>query len=118
LIARTKLRDWSLAGGLFRSIYAVSRDRTTLWLDVDEGGTGTETVYAASASRYASTSGEVRVSRTFTEGPRLHRFHASVRARDQARLYGEAGSGRAVPPRHHDPCSSRRTGLRLRGAHA
>jgi iron complex outermembrane receptor protein len=32
----------------------------------------------------------VRVSRTFTEGPRLHRFHASVRARDQARLYGEA----------------------------
>ncbi len=90
LIARTKQGDWSVAGGLFRSIYAVSRDRTTLWLDVDEAGTGTETVYAAPPSRYASTSGEVRVSRTFTDGPRLHRFHASVRARDQARLYGEA----------------------------
>jgi iron complex outermembrane receptor protein len=90
LIARTKMADWSLAGGLFRSTYAVSRDRTTLWLNVDEAGTGTEIVYAAPASRYASTSGEVRVSRTFTEGPRLHRFHASVRARDQARLYGEA----------------------------
>ncbi len=90
LIARTKQGDWSVAGGLFRSIYTVSRDRTTLWLDVDEAGTGTETVYAAPPSRYASTSGEVRVSRTFTDGPRLHRFHASVRARDQARLYGEA----------------------------
>lgn len=90
MIGRTKLGDWSLAGGLFRSIFAVSRDRTTLWLDVDEEGTGTETVYAAPSSRYASTSGEVRVSRTFTEGPRLHRFHASVRARDQARPYGEA----------------------------
>lgn len=90
VIARTKLGDWSLAGGLFRSIYAVSRDRTTLWLDVDEEGTGTETVYAAPSSRYASTSGEMRVSRTFAEGLRLHRFHASVRARDQARLYGEA----------------------------
>ena len=90
VIARTRLGDWSLAGGLFRSIYSVSRDRTTLWLDVDEKGTGTETVYASPSSRYASTSGEVRVSRTFTEGPRLHRFHASVRARDQARLYGEA----------------------------
>ncbi|MGE6695055.1 TonB-dependent receptor domain-containing protein [Sphingobium limneticum] len=90
VIARTKLGDWSLAGGVFRSIYAVSRDRTTLWLDVDEAGIGRETVYASPASRYASTSGEMRVSRTFAEGPRLHRFHASVRARDQARLYGEA----------------------------
>jgi len=90
MIARTTLGDWSLAGGLFRSIYAISRDRTTLWLDVDAAGIGTETVYAAPPSRYASTSGEVRVSRTVTEGPRLHRFHASVRARDQARLYGDA----------------------------
>lgn len=90
VIARMKLDDWSLAGGLFRSIYTVSRDRTTLWLEVNEEGTGTETIYAAPSSRYASTSGEVRVSRTFTEGPRLHRFHASVRARDPARLYGEA----------------------------
>jgi len=90
VIARKGLGKWSLAGGLFRSIYAVDRDRTTLWLDVDAAGTGTETVYAAPASRYASTSGEVRISRTVTEGPRLHRFHLSVRARDQARLYGEA----------------------------
>ncbi|MET3436776.1 TonB-dependent receptor [Sphingomonas sp. 1185] len=90
VIARTKLGDWSLAGGLFRSVFAVSRDRTTLWLDVDEEGTGTESVYAAPSSRYASTSGEVRVSRTFAEGPRLHHFHASVRARSQDRLYGEA----------------------------
>lgn len=89
VIARTKQGDWSLAGGLFRSIYAVSRDRTTLWLDVNEEGIGSEIVYAAPASRYASTSGEVRITRTFTDGPRLHRFHASVRARNQARLYGE-----------------------------
>lgn len=90
VIARTKLGAWSLAGGLFRSIYAINRDRTTLWLDVNEEGIGSEIVYAAPASRYASTSGEVRVTRTFTEGPRLHRFHASVRARNQARLYGQA----------------------------
>ncbi len=89
-IARTRRGDWTLAGGLFRSIFAVGRDRSTLWLDVDEDGTGTETVFAAPPSRYASTSGEVRLSRILTEGPRIHRFHASVRARDQARLYGEA----------------------------
>lgn len=92
VIARTRQGEWSVAGGLFRSIYAISRDRATLWLDVDAQGTGTETVYAAPASRYASTSGEIRVSRAFAEGPRLHRLYASVRARDQARLYGEANS--------------------------
>jgi iron complex outermembrane receptor protein len=90
MIARTRQGEWSVAAGLFRSIYAVTRDRTTLWLDVDEQGVGTETVYAAPASRDASTSGEMRVSRTFAEGPRVHRLHASVRARDQARLYGTA----------------------------
>ncbi len=92
VIARTGLGVWSLATGLFRSIYAINRDRTTLWLDVDQAGTGAETVYAAPPSRYASTSGELRVSRAIAEGPRVHRFHASVRARDQARLYGEAES--------------------------
>lgn len=90
IIARTRQGDWALATGLFRSIFAIDRDRSTLWLDVDADGTGTETVYAAPPSRYASTSGEMRLSRTVIDGPRTHRFHASLRARDQARLYGEA----------------------------
>ncbi len=90
VIARTRRGEWSLAAGLFRSVYAIDRDRTTLWLDVDARGVGVETVYAAPASRYASTSGEIRVSRALTEGPRVHRFHASLRARDQARIYGDA----------------------------
>jgi len=90
IIARTRRGEWTLATGLFRSIFAIGRDRSTLWLDVDADGIGTETVYAAPRSRYASTSGEIRLSRTLIDGARTHRFHASVRARDQARLYGEA----------------------------
>ncbi len=101
MIARGRRGGWSLAGGLFRSVFAIARDRTTVWLDVDRVGTGVETVFAAPPSRYASTSGELRLSRVWVDGPRVHRIHASVRARDQARLYGEAETIE-LPPRPID----------------
>lgn len=49
----------------------------------------------------ASTSGELRVSRGFTEGPRRHTLIASLRGRQQARSYGGAafvdlGASRAM----------------------
>lgn len=92
VVARARRGDWALAAGLFRSVLAITRDRSTLWFDVDEAGVGTETVFAAPPSRYASISGELRLSRSVAEGPRLHRLHLAVRARDQARRYGGAVS--------------------------
>jgi iron complex outermembrane recepter protein len=43
-------------------------------------------------TRLQSTSGEVRLTRRFTEGPRLHLLHANLRARDRRNLYGGAAS--------------------------
>ncbi len=101
LIARGRWGGWSLAAGLFRSVFTIARDRTTVWLDVDRAGAGVETVFAAPPSRYASTSGELRLSRSWVEGSRVHRVHVSVRARDQARLYGNAEAV-ALPRRSID----------------
>jgi iron complex outermembrane receptor protein len=41
-------------------------------------------------NRFASTSGEIRVAKAFTDGPRWHNFVASLRGRKQSRRYGGA----------------------------
>ena len=44
-------------------------------------------VFADPPNRLASTSGELRLSRKFTEGPRFHQFPSSFRARDRNSRY-------------------------------
>lgn len=89
LIAKARIgQDWALAGGLFRSINDTPSGFAALYVDTTPEGITRELVIADPRQRYASTSGELRVTRSFTEGERLHLLHAAVRGRDQSNVYG------------------------------
>ncbi len=79
---------WALKGGLFRSAYDDRRAFTNLITDLDSGGTGNQLVFADPPLLSASTSGELRLTRTIADGPRVHRIHASLRARAGDRRFG------------------------------
>ncbi|MGO1071044.1 TonB-dependent receptor domain-containing protein [Lysobacter sp. CA199] len=86
--------DWALAGGVFRSINNQPSGFAELFTDTAADGTTREKVIADPQQRYASTSGELRLSRSFREGPRLHVLHLAVRGRSLDSEYG--GSAAAI----------------------
>lgn len=80
--------DWAIKAGLFRSELDLDKSHTQLFLNVRPDGTADEVVIAEPGRLQASTSGEIRATRRFAEGPRLHALHASLRGRVRARTYG------------------------------
>lgn len=75
--------------GVFRSVSDGSEDHFDLLFDTDRAGNvGRRVVIAAGANRFASTSGEFRLSATLPDGPRLHTIIGSVKARAQRRRFG------------------------------
>lgn len=94
VIAKARIgTDWAIAAGVFESIFDIRSGFAELFVDTTRDGMTNELVIADPQQRYASTSGEVRVSRSFVDGPRLHVLHAALRARDQENRYG----GSAAP---------------------
>jgi iron complex outermembrane receptor protein len=90
LIAKARLgQNWALAGGVFRSSFESERNFAQNFI-TERDGTARAEVIADPGQRYASTSGELRISRSFTEGPRLHTLYASLRARRLDSRYGGA----------------------------
>jgi iron complex outermembrane receptor protein len=85
--------DWAFSAGVFESIYDLRQYFAALFVDTTPDGLTRELVIADPQQRYASTSGELRLTRSIAEGPRLHVLHASVRAREQDNRYG----GSAAP---------------------
>lgn len=81
---------YTLAGGVFRSSFRNARNFAELFVDTTPDGLTREQVVADPGQNYASTSGELKVSRAFAEGPRLHVLHATVRARQVDSRYGGA----------------------------
>jgi iron complex outermembrane recepter protein len=81
-------RDWALAAGIFESVYNLERGFAELYVGTTPDGTTRELVIADPQQRYASTSGELRLTRSIVQGPRLHVLHASFRAREQENRYG------------------------------
>ena len=79
---------WELKGGLFHSRFDDRRGFTNLIVDLDAAGMGRQIVIADPALTFASTSGELRLTRTISDGPRAHRIHASLRARAGNRRFG------------------------------
>jgi len=79
---------WTFKGGLFRSVLVADRGYTDLFLNTDAQGSADHIMIADPKQRFASTSGEARLSRSFEEGPRRHIVHLIVRGRDQDRRYG------------------------------
>lgn len=86
--------NWALAGGVFRSINNQPSGFAELFVDTTADGMTREKVIADPRQRYASTSGELRLSRSFSEGPRLHVLHVALRGRSLESEYG--GSADAI----------------------
>lgn len=72
---------WEVRAGLFRSLFDDARGFANLITDVAADGRGNQLVIADPPVKFASTSGELRLTRTIIDGPRTHRIHASLRAR-------------------------------------
>lgn len=79
---------WTVELGLFRSAFLTRRDTFVAVSRIGADGRGDYIVATDPSGKTASTSGELRVSRTFAEGPRAHRVIASLRGRSRRQLFG------------------------------
>lgn len=112
VIAKARLgQDWAFAGGLFRSVYDEPSSFTELFADTTREGLTREIVIADPRQLARSSSGELRASRSFRDGPRLHLLHLVLRGRRVDSLYGGSaapldlgwrplGQARPVPEPH------------------
>ena len=89
IVSKAKLAGFDLGLGLFRSSIDIHTGFNDLMFGVDEAGNvGQRIIVADRGNRFASTSGELRASRAFAEGPRRHILHLSARGRRLDRRYG------------------------------
>jgi iron complex outermembrane receptor protein len=79
---------WTLKAGLFRSQVAFPHNFTNLLEGVQPDGRARQTVIADPRLFFASTSGEVRLTRSVNDGPRQHRLHVALRGRHAFRRFG------------------------------
>lgn len=86
-------KNWAISGGVFHSIFKSERNFADLYLDTTADGRTRNLLIPDPGQRSSSTSGELRISRSFQEVDRLHVITASARAREVERLYG----GSAMP---------------------
>jgi iron complex outermembrane receptor protein len=82
--------DWMLSAGLFRSSRTVENGASNLIRDLLPDGTGQQRVLVDPPLDFASISGEVRLTRLISDGPRQHRIHLAVRGRAGDRRFGGA----------------------------
>lgn len=74
--------------GLFRSLLDDRIGAANLYTGVSPDGDAQHSVLIDPPGSFASTSGELRVSRTLADGARTHLLHASLRGRVRSRVYG------------------------------
>lgn len=84
--------EWQLAAGLFRSTSDSATNYAQNFTDMRADATAIRRITADPRQTLAGTSGELRLSRTFIDGPRRHTLHAALRGRDRASLYGGGAS--------------------------
>lgn len=80
--------SWQVSAGLFRSLVDQWKGFTYLLTDIEQDGLTHRLVIADPPRRNIGISGEVRLTHTVTEGPRLHTIHLSLRGRDTRRQFG------------------------------
>ncbi|MEO5495092.1 MAG: TonB-dependent receptor [Sphingomonas sp.] len=80
--------DWLVRVGAFRSVFDQKAGWTNLLLGVQPDGTATSRLIIADPRNKAvSLSGELRLTHSIVDGPRLHVIHLSVRERDARREF-------------------------------
>jgi iron complex outermembrane recepter protein len=88
---------WQLAAGLFRSTSDSVTNYAQNFTAMRPDGSGVRRITSDPPQLLAGTSGELRLSRTFADGPRRHTVHAALRGRQRISRYG--GGAALVLPR-------------------
>ena len=89
LLTSTSLgKNTLLRFGAFRSIFNFKHNFNQLMVDVQPDGAGEQITIADPPTENRSLSGEVRLTHSVADGPRLHVIHLSVRRRDARREFG------------------------------
>lgn len=103
-LGRGQVAGFEARLGVFRSVFDLNVLNGDLLLDTDqEGSVGRRIIVRERDDWAASTSGEFRLSRTLTEGPRQHMLIGSIRARDLRRRYGGGALIDLGPSRSDEP---------------
>lgn len=104
IVGKSLLAGFDIQLGLFRSIFDNDVATADLLFGTErDGKVGQRIIIRQEDSKSASTSGELRLSRAFTEGPRRHMLIASVRARRLDRQFGDAATINLGPSRSDRP---------------
>jgi iron complex outermembrane receptor protein len=89
LLASARIsEDWVVRLGAFRSVNDLKTAFTNLLASEQPDGSGERLLFADPPTKSWSNSGEVRLTHSIPDGPRLHVFHLSVRERDARREFG------------------------------
>jgi iron complex outermembrane receptor protein len=89
VVSKARLGSFDVAAGLFRSESEFAKSHADLLFDTDQqGNVGQRIIVADRGDSSRSTSGELRVLRSYVEGARRHSLIASVRGRSLRRAYG------------------------------
>jgi iron complex outermembrane recepter protein len=80
-------KNWVIRAGAFRSVFNSETSYANLLLDLQQDGRANRLVIADPETKNVALSGELRVTRSFTEGPRLHVLHLNLRERDTRRQF-------------------------------
>jgi iron complex outermembrane receptor protein len=80
--------NWVVRFGAFRSINDLKHSFANILDNEQPDGSGERVLFADPPNKAASTSGELRLTHSIPDGPRLHVIHLSVRRRDARREFG------------------------------
>ncbi|MFL6727644.1 MAG: TonB-dependent siderophore receptor [Sphingomicrobium sp.] len=81
-------QNWLIRLGAFRSVWDVKHGYANLLIDEQPDGSGDRVLFADPPNKQASNSGELRLTHSIPDGPRLHVVHLSIRRRDARREFG------------------------------
>jgi iron complex outermembrane receptor protein len=81
---------WSLAAGIFRSVYDVPVSYADLFLNTQPSGLADHVLVGVPDQRTASDSGEARLTGAFTQGQWAQKVVLMARGRDEQARYGGA----------------------------
>jgi iron complex outermembrane receptor protein len=80
--------NWVLRLGAFRSVNDLKHSFTNILDNEHPDGSGERLFFADPPAKSVSNSGELRLTHSIPDGPRLHVFHLSLRERDAHREFG------------------------------
>jgi iron complex outermembrane receptor protein len=88
LVSASPAENWLLRAGAFRSVTDQIQSFTNLLVNEQPDGSGERQLFADPPSKSQSISGELRLTHSIPDGPRLHVIHLSIRERDARREFG------------------------------